>query len=555
MSETIDERLAREKQRLSEVNEAESMASTNPKGAWEKLAFSVANSFYSDMVSATAPWYNPPTGRQFMQDVNYSPLIPSQDDLTTWLKDPANNEIHLRGVSQYLENAIMQYKRTLNHFSRILSFNNELIPIDVPQDLSDEATVARWKWGYLRCMDFLKKFNLKYQKDIVMAKTVSEGGIFVYLTESKDFATLTEIPSNWCYITGRTDIGWSYGINLAYFDKYVGMREIMPELYNYYKKFTEMRDIYNNKQINKNELFQYQFYKVPPDKGYVFTLDILRADITPPLKGCFKDAVSIIDYKNLLKQKAVLDTWKIVAQIIPRNDKNEPAIDEVTVKKFIQATQLGLPTGVRTIATPMDVIPLDFNNAQNMNNIVGIGETQYWKSVGVNGVIMDGAEKTVEAVRSSLKNDVGFVDSIYEQFENFINIQLLKLSREFRFRISIFGDRYTDAESMKNYQALVTSVNFPVSRLFAYAGYQPYEVEGIVNLESITGIKEKLTPILSAFNTKGVSDSSGNLSGSGNSKTNQTKIKKSGRARNESIETDGAAKTEDYQSNIGKKGG
>jgi len=502
---------------------------------FEEYAQDLAYLVYNDINKiSTAAWYNPPSGKQFMQDMNYNPLIPSQSDLTAWLKDPGNNEENLRGVSQYIESAIMQYKRTLNHFSQILTFNNQLISIDSP-DANKPKQVAAWKSGYLRCLEYLRKFNLRYQKNLIMEKMMSEGGYFAYVSETKDFVTLVEIPSNWCYITGRTDIGWTYGINLAYFDRYVGMEYVMPELYEYYREFVKMRDIYNN---NKSiDLNKYQFYPVPFDKGYVFCFDMLRAEMTPPFKGVFKDAVSIIDYKNLLKQKATLDTWKLIAQIIPRNDKNEPALDAKYAQAIIQLTQQGMPAGVKTFATPMDVQELNFNNAQNMNNIIGMGETMYWKSVGVNGVIMDGAEKTVEAVRASLKNDVGFVNPIYTQFENFINLQLLKQSRGYRFRISLFGDRYSDSDEMVKYQGLVTGCNFPVGKLFAFAGYQPYEVDGLLTQESILGLKDKMTPIISAFNTKGMTG---------------TEPKTTGRPESATL-SDSSEKTKDYQSNTATK--
>lgn len=480
--------------------------------------------------------YSPPSGSLFMKDVNYDIGTATQTEITEWLKNPLDNAVSLRALSQYLDSSIMQYKRTLNHFSQILTFKNQLVSVNSP-DLSKSAQVKRWKSGYNRCLEWLKKFNLKYQKNIIMEKLVLEGGIFTYLSETDHFNTLIEIPTKWCYITGRTDIGWTYAINLSYFDKYVEMFKVMPELYKYYETFIKMREQQRNgKDININK---FQYYPVPFDKGYVFCMDLLRCQVVPPFQGVFKDALSILDYKNLIKQKTTLDTWKMIAQIVPRNDDNEPALDANLVQTLIQLIQQSLPTGVKTFATPMDVQELNFNNAQNINNIVGTGERLFWGSAGVNATLMDGAEKTVESVRSSLKNDVGMVSYIYRQFENFINIQLYKQSREFQFRCKIFGDIYTDMENMKEYSQLVKGVNFPVTKLFAYADYEPYEIDAILNQEKIMKYKDRLEPIVSAFNTKGFTGK-------------DDKSETNGRPENDQ-ETNASEQTKTYQNNEEKK--
>jgi len=467
----------------------------------------------------------PPVGQSFTQQINISSVIPTQADLTTWLESPTVYDKQLRRVSQYLENTINQYKRTMDHFSSILLFKNRLSGLNVPKNKKE--TVA-WENGYQRCLDWLRKFNLQYQFKAIIDKSIVEGGIFTYLREGNDFNTLIEIPSDYCYITGKFDLGFTYAIDLGWFDRIIGMENTVPEIYEYYKTFVEAR----KHGLKGNDLTRYQFYPVPVDKGFVFTFDSYRAELIPPFTGIFKDALAILEYKNLLKQKTQLDTWKMIAHVIPRKKDDSLVAEAKSAAQIVATIQSVMPAGSIAYTSPFEPKELNFNNSQSANNIVGLGEELFYRSAGINGAILDGAEKTAVAVTNSLRSDFGFVEHLYRQCENFVNLHLLLTSKQMKFRVSLYGNRYTEIEDRNAYIEACTRQNFPVSPLFGWFDIQPYEIDGLLYQENKLQIKDQLIPILSAFNTKGA----------GETKTGTPE-------KNDSNKTNAGVITKDYDSN------
>lgn len=476
---------------------------------WKKFVDGISNSI-TGMINNQG-MYSPAYGESQTRDINIDPKKYTQSEITDMLENPVYNSKKLSSLSQYLENMILQYKRAVKHFASILTFRNDLRCVSPLSDLKNESM---FKLAYNRCLSTLRELNIRANKDRIMKKVLTDGAFFVYLNIyndeylQEDYVIkggefdLLEIPSEFCYITGRTPYGFTYAIDLSWFDRLANSENMAPELYNQYKKFALLRDLKKTGRVSKDELSNAQYYRVEPTKGYVFIYDDLRPQVTPPLQGLFKDALNILDYKNLLKQKSTLDVWKMICLMIPRDKDDNPAIPFNVARDMANVIQSNAPQGTKFFSSPMEPVPIDFANAQNQNNINGLGEQNFWRTAGVNGAITDLGEKSAASLNFGLENDAGFIDHMYKQFENFVNIQLYIVSKKIQFRISYYGNRYTEREDTQKYAELFRTANFPAGKLFGYAGYEPYEVYGSLKQEDILGIKELMTPMVSAFNSK-----------------------------------------------------
>ena len=171
--------------------------------------------------------------------------------------------------------------------------------------------------------------------------------------------------------------------------------------------------------VRGDKLAMYQYYPMPIESSWVFMFDPIHADASPPLRGIFKDAFEILSYKDLLKQKTTLDTWKLIAQVIPYDKDSKKFIVEYNeAVKVVNMSQQLMPKGVRTFATFFNPQELNFSQAQSMNNINGMGEQLFWSAVGVNSSMMGGETKSALVLKYSLEGDMGFVDHLYRQIEN-----------------------------------------------------------------------------------------------------------------------------------------
>jgi hypothetical protein len=443
-------------------------------------------------------FYNPQQGQDYIQSVNISPLVPTQTQLTEWLKNPSRNQKALRDVSQFLDGAIMQYKRSIKHFASILTYRYDLRPLSkLPKD-------ADSKKEYLSSMDtcnnLLRKLNVKYQMEKMVWDVMQSGVAYYYIKDTPNFRTLYPLPRDFCYITGNWDYGYTIALDLTFFDKAVGLGEVVPEFYEAYKFFIQMREL----GVAGDRLKRFQYYPVPVENSYVFTFDPLHADTSPPLKGVFKDAFEILSYKDLLKQKTILDTVTLLFQQIPYDTDSKKFIMEYNeASKIVSATQALLPKGVRTLASPFKGEQFNFSQNQSMNNINGMGESLYWSSVGVNATLMGGETKSALVLKYSIEGDYGFVDHLYRQIENFINWQLMLISRKYNWSVKFYGNRYTEAEDIDRELKIVTSSNAGIEKLYALRGFEPFEIDPVLDLEKELDRKSKLLPIISGNQMSG----------------------------------------------------
>lgn len=450
-------------------------------------------------------YLTPQTGQDFTQSLNISPIAPTQKDLVAWLKNPQKFQKQLRDASQFLENSIMQYQRSIKHLASIMTFKCDLRPCDeVPEDENSKISYMNSRKA---CNDILKKLNIDYQFKKANWEIIESGIKFIYFRETDKFLSLQDMPRDYCYITGVWDLGFTYAIDLTWFDKLANARYLAPELYDYYEIFVKMREL----GLSASELAPYQYYPVPVEKGWVLVFDPIHAQGTPPLKGVMKDALEILSYKDLLKQKSTLDTWKLIAQKIPYDEKNQKFIVEYNeAANIVNMLQQLMPSGVRTFATFFDPQEINFSQSQSMNNINGLGEALFWQSVGISGNLYGDANSSAMGILLSLETDMGFVDHLYAQYNNMVNWLFMLNSRTYSWQIEFYGNRYTERDDIKTYQTLVNTSNMPIGKLYGLAGYKPYQVVPVLQLEKELGIKTELSiPILAGAQMSGKDNEGG----------------------------------------------
>jgi len=484
----------KEKELLVEELTADKLIDMNDQK--RKELFDNFATYYSSNIKSTinginkgGSLYNPHLSNGIVKQIGGRSKAPIQADLEKWVSEPKKYAKNLREVSSFFDKSIMQYKRTTDHFKKILTYRYDL-RLGTPFKKEDLETVMNSR---NRSLEFLMDFDVKYQTALVTDRVMENGGGFYYLQKNGDFNTLIELPIDYCYITGRWDRGLTFALDLSWFDEMESMKEQMPEIYAYYETFIKMRKVSNNSNVLKNM----QYYPIPIEKGVVFTFGLNDTDLIPPFSGVFRDANRILTYKNLLMQKTSLDTWKIIGQKIPLHKETQaPLFSPEQAQIFVDFVQSVLPEGTAVFATPMDFDTVDISGATNQDNIIGRGEELFWRSVGVNGTMMDSGDKSAGTLKYSLENDFGFVEQMYNQFENFINLQLRLISRKYRFFVKFYGNRHSEKEDIKDYKDLVATLNVPIGKLYGLMGYEPFEIIPTIDLENALGIKEKGIPII-----------------------------------------------------------
>ena len=446
---------------------------------------------------AKAGTFQPQLSEQLYQQLNISPRIATSEQIDRWLEEPQYFSSELRGLSQYLNYAVGQYHRSIWYFNTIKSFNYTLNPTDI--DNSDVVSKNDYIHAYEICLKTLRKMNIKYQFPKIDLQVLIDGVGFYWIAETEDTISFLQLPSEWCYIVAPWTYGFQYAFDLTYFDRYVGLEIAIPELYEAYKHFVEMRE---SKNLSPERVQYLQYYPIPVDRGWVFTFDPVHPDKVPPLSSAMGSALDVISYKQLLKDMLALDLFKVIALKIPlKKDGNNMAISYAEASKITQVIQGSLPDNIIAYSSPFDSESISVNQTDRFSDIVGISNNTFYSNVGVSDGNF-GSSQIRQGTALQFASTVDFTYAsthMYTQFANCVNWILAQKTKKYKFNVTFFGNKLNDQAELKSYSDLVKTANMPVMKLFAYAGFEPFEVAPTLRLEQELGIKDLMTPLVSAF--------------------------------------------------------
>ncbi len=442
--------------------------------------------------------YQPIYSEQLLQDMNISPQIASSEQIETWLLSPQYYDKNLRHLSQYLSYAVGQYNRAIWYLNTIKSFN--YVP-KFPYCTEEEENDDTYKKDWTTYMSILQKMNVKYNISKVDMAVMIDGIVATYIVETNDTISLHHIPTDYIYITSPWTFGYTFAIDLTYFDRFAMLDEQVPELAKAYSLFVNMRKQLYSKKISSDELAPYQYYQVPPNKGWVFTFDPIHPDKVPPMTSSMGASLDILSYKELLKNQLALDLFKVIAMKIPLDkDNKNMAVTYQLAEEITDVVQSRLPDNMKVYTSPFDSTPIATDQTKRFNEIIDISNDSFSTSTGFNqGLFGSSDTKQSTAILLSQKVDFAYASThMYTQYSNFINYQIAIRTKKYRFGVRFFGNKIDEQKEIEMYSSLVRTNNSFVYELFASGGKEPFEIESCLRKEN--KIKKLMEPIISAFN-------------------------------------------------------
>lgn len=440
-------------------------------------------------------YLNPIWANTSMKKFNSYTVKPTEENVTRWLNNPREHEKELRECSYFLFDAIQHYNRSLSYLANILSFNYELIPLNPPSLTDDLKIIKLYQKQRQRTNDWLRYFRIKEQCMNIMTDVVRSGGACYYVRDNNenDGIYLQKMPEDYTVVNGRTDVlGYTYSMNMSFFYQFPeAMEGFAPEFTDYYKLFLSKKEILNEK-ANPWRLMPYE-------KGIVFKWDDSRTDMIPPLSGTMRDAISIDNYKEIMRLNMELQNYTLLYLQAPTDKDGKPTVDAPQIANYIALTQSLVNPTTSVISTPMKMDHVDFKNASEKDDIVGTGEQQYWSSAGIAGGIFGSNNSSSVGLKYSIQSDYEYTRHMYDQFERFINYKLSKIDGKFNFKIKFlrYCPFFQDDERKNTLSACQSGL--PPERLFATYGYEPYEVEGVLKNSIINETRDMMMPLLSSF--------------------------------------------------------
>lgn len=444
-------------------------------------------------ISSSTGRYNPILSEEYINDINFNPQKATSENINKWLMAPQYFDMNIRHLSQYLENAVGQYGRAIWFLNTEKSFNYLLTPADANN--KDYIDSKEYMNSYTTALNTLRKMNIKYQFPKMDLQIMEDGVGFYLIKETDDTITFLQLPTDYCYITAPWTFGWLFAIDLTFFDRLVGLPDILPELNEAYRLFVEKRKA----GYKGEELAPFQYYNLPPEKSFCITFNPNRADKIPPLTGAMGASLDVLSYRDLLKKKSVLDLWKLIAMKIPIDkNTNKMQIPYEEAAELIAMIREQMPENIVAFATPFDSQEVAANQVNTMDKLVDLGDNNVFSALGMGSAMFGKDNKNAGQLKISSQVSFDYASThMYSQFANLANWIIMQKTKSFRWKVSFFGNKLNQDKEVDTAIKLVTNSNYPVEYLMANTGFEPFEVESFINWTNKLDIKSKMKPLQS----------------------------------------------------------
>lgn len=442
--------------------------------------------------------YNPIFSESLMQNLAFVSGPATSENLQDWLRHPEQNAESLRLLSHYLENANLQYGRAASLLSDIKSYHYDL-RCATPN--LDKAELKELRASYNNVLKFLRRLNIPYQVRRIDNKACKDGVAFVWFNRTKDTFDFIDLPPEFCYITAPWTFGYLFAIDLTYFDRFAFQQTQVPELWKAYEAFCRKREeLVATNKFSPAAIAPYQYMPVSPYDGWCFLFDVNRPTKTPPMVGAAGVALDAIGYRDLIKQKAVVDLWRVLAFKIPI-DKTTGKM-QITYKEassIIESIRSVLPENFVAFASPFDTeAPINADQTSVMEGLENISNKSFYDYSGMPNALFNSDQKSAAALKLATNALFAYSSNgMYASAQNLVNWLIrIECGNKFDWIVKFHGNKLYEDEEQDRVLKMLSSANAPVSYVMSYYGFEPFEIENEYVIENfLTGIKDKMKPL------------------------------------------------------------
>jgi hypothetical protein len=374
----------------------------------------------------------------------------------------------------------MPFKKLVEYYASILEFDYTLTPINATYKQMESDAFAK---DYKKVNDFFNRFDIKREFYRVMKKIMMEDVMYTYVRDNGKVLTLQEMPSDYCLIDARNEYGFMYSFDMMYFNLGgVDINGYAPEFKRYYNSALRARDSREYVPNMRPELRGGRWcmwQQIPIEKGWVFKFNDLNPTAIPPLASLFSSAIDLEDMRKLQKNKNMLEAYKIIMGVIPRNkdnrtgsQKDDLAITPETAAKFAQLVNSSLPDGVYFKTVPFE--QLESFEFKNETDLVTSGIQNLYSNSGTSGYLFASGDKVnASVIKATQATDEAFIKPMYQQFEQFLNYHLGRLTGKFKFNIEFEGTIWDKQQRQDTAMKFAQSGMIMPQKLAASIGMAP----------------------------------------------------------------------------------
>ena len=462
--------------------------------------------------------YTPELVNARMRDISLNPAVATKEKIEKALNNPKESEEELVGYSEFFELQNMLYKRVLRYLSNMLSWNMSYVCTNVENE--SDYNSKEYKKDINKVKNFFDKMNIKQEFGTALREMIRREVFFTYFRDDGSNYVFQELPREFCKITARSEWGGLiFDFSTLWFLRAGTDLNMYPPIFKKFYQETLLNKGNSNNfydpatPLNARDSHWVYWHQTSPELGFwCFKFSPEMVSEIPLLAPLFPDLMNQAVIRQLQTNSYMAQASKILTSQIPYMNKESKgaankdniAITPKLLGEFLNILRQALSSAISVAAMPTEEIQgIEFTGSNDIYD-------SYLKSTaslsGINSRLIYTAERqNVLETRLSTNVDMYFVTPVYAQFEAFLNYQVNKLTKKYKFKFSLSGVEFKNEKEKELETANTLAANgIVLPQKFANAlDMNIFDLERMLAEGRASGFVDKLTPIISSFQQSG----------------------------------------------------
>lgn len=421
------------------------------------------------------------------------------DNVADYLENPQKYEKELRDLSTVLMTISPQYKQIVTYLPSIAKF----VPVVIPK-IGDfeKVDVEKFKKNYTEVCNELENMSIPHEFQRICGVVAREDVFYGYVHETDNSFYIQQLDSDYCKIGNVIDGNFGFLFNFAFFDKNENVKNLDDKLIEYYPD--EFKKKYNTYKKARGNKSKYQWQEIDSQNSICIKfLEDLQFPF-PPYASLFDDLSDLTQYKELMKTKTKVGSYKFIGMEIPVSDKGDGAdnflVDPNTVLPFYEMLCEELPEGIGAFMNVTKTVPIDFGTTSTAEKSqVSEALENVYVGSGISKINFGSGANNAGAVKTSNSIDSSILFKLYRQFERWLN-RRIKNKYNNQFTVNLIDVTTHNSQEMIDSYLKQAQFGSPVKMyLAALSGISQSNERGMVFLENnILNLSEEWKPLNSS---------------------------------------------------------
>jgi len=440
-----------------------------------------------------------------IKDINMLSSNFSTDQIRRMVMQPHMYEQELRKLSLFYFETISLYQQNIKLWSNMLEFDWEPIPYTQdgkPITISDMHSAA-YKKDYAELCKFFNNFKVKEEFSKVLWNICMYDTYYTSFREYDEHLYLQELPSTHCMIDSNSYLGYLFTFDLSYFiNSGVDINSFSPAIRKMYADTIRSTKLnYNPSMPNRNGKWV-QWTPMSPDDSWVFKFNSTFAGSVPPLLSALIDYSKVDKFKALEDTKKELEAYKVIFATVPRltgnktgNKTDDFAVSSTEIGKFSASIQSTLATGLNFKASPLEDIKMfDFAPSANEKNLLDTELRNIMLQTGMPDALSSSTSTNMASAGIFKTVTSESIKSTYHQFENFLEYQINRRTKKYKYKIKLLGTIFDKEERRKNADSdMLNGIITPA--IFSSRSIQLTDANNVMNMMYSLGFPNNFKPV------------------------------------------------------------